>query len=472
MSVVLTDVAAPLPRRISARLGVVDWTTRRWRRWAVDVAAVALLYYGSAKLGYQLEVRRAGRRNRLAAGRDGHRLPVDPGAVRLARRADGGPPRQQLRHASRLRRARADVREHDRGARRGCSRPQGGPAVVSALDTMSGVARLVFALVLGLRSVRRSGRSRSSRKGLSRHIPCRRSSERGGSAISAARSWSCRSPSPGIAGSEAAVDTRARRRSGADDRRCRGVDRDRSRSNEPLVYLAFPALGWAAVRFGPRGATLAVTVSVVVTVWSVTHYQGPFVLDSITRTVLSTQLYIAVAAVSSLCLAALVSEREAFAERLGRSRRDVFSAAEAERRRIERNLHDGAQQRLLALAVRLRLAAERARVARDPSEADLARAERELYLALDELRELSHGTHPSGPDRARSCRRDPERRRAIDGAGQDARPAKRSRSRRFRSGCVLRRRRGDRERPEARAGIRGRPSGRRRGRSIVRRCLG
>jgi signal transduction histidine kinase len=119
------------------------------------------------------------------------------------------------------------------------------------------------------------------------------------------------------------------------------------------------------------------------------------VFHSIMRTVLSTQLFIAVAAVSSLCLAALVSEREAFAERLGQSRRDAFSAAERERRRIERNLHDGAQQRLLALTVKIRLAAERARVARDPSQVDLVRAERELYLALDELRELSHGTHPS-----------------------------------------------------------------------------
>jgi signal transduction histidine kinase len=168
-----------------------------------------------------------------------------------------------------------------------------------------------------------------------------------------------------------------------------------SRTDKPVTYLAFPALIWAAVRFGERGATLAVAVAVSVTVWSTTHYEGPFVFHSITGTVLSTQLFIAVTAVSSLCLAALVSEKAAFAERLGESRQAVFKAAESERRRIERNLHDGAQQRLLALGVRLRLVADCARDAPDPILPDLEKAEQELSLALDELRELSHGTHPS-----------------------------------------------------------------------------
>jgi signal transduction histidine kinase len=168
-----------------------------------------------------------------------------------------------------------------------------------------------------------------------------------------------------------------------------------SRSGQPLIYLVFPALIWAAVRFGQRGSTLAVVVSVSVVVWSTTHYEGPFVFHSITRTVLSTQTFIVVAALSSLWLTALVSEKEAIAERLGKSRQEIFNAAETERRRIERNLHDGAQQRLLALGVRLRIAASSAESNGGTTLPALLGAEQELGLAIEELRVLSHGTHPA-----------------------------------------------------------------------------
>src|SRR3954452_6324465 len=135
------------------------------------------------------------------------------------------------------------------------------------------------------------------------------------------------------------------------------------RSATPLAYLVFPALGWAAVRLGRRGATLAISVAVGFAVWNTTHYHGPFVFDSVSTSVLSTQLYIAVAALATLCLAALVAERRRFAERLDASRARLVTASDTERRRLEHNLHDGAQQRLTALAIRLRLAADLAREA-------------------------------------------------------------------------------------------------------------
>jgi signal transduction histidine kinase len=78
------------------------------------------------------------------------------------------------------------------------------------------------------------------------------------------------------------------------------------------------------------------------------------------------------------------------------SRARIAAAADAERRRIEQNLHDGAQQRLVALALDLR-AAER-RITGDPSQPVtpvLSRAVGQLQLAVDELRELAHGLHPS-----------------------------------------------------------------------------
>jgi signal transduction histidine kinase len=162
-----------------------------------------------------------------------------------------------------------------------------------------------------------------------------------------------------------------------------------------VAYLVFPALIWAAVRFGQRGATLAVAVAVGFTIWSTTHYEGPFVYHSITHTVLSTQLFVLVAAMSTLFLAAAVAEREAYAERLGASRAEFFRAADIERQRIERNLHDGAQQRLLALGVHLRLSAGSVRSEPERGPELFAEAEGELNDAIDELRELSQGIHPS-----------------------------------------------------------------------------
>jgi len=166
------------------------------------------------------------------------------------------------------------------------------------------------------------------------------------------------------------------------------------RSVTPLAYLVFPALGWAALRFGRRGATLAIAVAVGFAVWNTTHYHGPFVFDSITLSVVTTQLYIAVAALSTLSLAALVCERRQFAARLDASRARVIKASDTERQRLERNLHDGAQQRLTALAIWLEMDAESAGSAHEPGPRALRRAQAQVILAIEELRELAHGIHP------------------------------------------------------------------------------
>ncbi|MEE2045755.1 histidine kinase, partial [Nocardiopsis tropica] len=77
------------------------------------------------------------------------------------------------------------------------------------------------------------------------------------------------------------------------------------------------------------------------------------------------------------------------------SRLRMVDAAEAERRRIERDLHDGAQQRLTALVVRLRMASSR--FDDDPEQARLLveQAHADARAALVELRELVHGIHPA-----------------------------------------------------------------------------
>jgi signal transduction histidine kinase len=88
-------------------------------------------------------------------------------------------------------------------------------------------------------------------------------------------------------------------------------------------------------------------------------------------------------------------QREAEAE-VRRSRARIVEAGDAERRRIERNLHDGAQQRLVALSLALRRA--RAQVSGDgdgDATTTLDEAGVQLRAALDELRELARGIHPA-----------------------------------------------------------------------------
>ena len=82
-------------------------------------------------------------------------------------------------------------------------------------------------------------------------------------------------------------------------------------------------------------------------------------------------------------------------EELRASQARIIEAADAARRRIERDLHDGAQQHLVALALEVRLA--RARAERDPhaAVAFLERVGEGLAQASAELRELAHGIHPA-----------------------------------------------------------------------------
>ena len=74
------------------------------------------------------------------------------------------------------------------------------------------------------------------------------------------------------------------------------------------------------------------------------------------------------------------------------SRVRLVAATDAERRRLERNLHDGAQQRLVTLSLALGLAASRG----DAASSDvLSRAQDEVEEAIAELRELARGIHPT-----------------------------------------------------------------------------
>lgn len=165
-------------------------------------------------------------------------------------------------------------------------------------------------------------------------------------------------------------------------------------STRMLLFLTFPGLIWAAVRLRDRGATLAVALASGVVVWATTHFVGPFESHSMARSVLEAQLFIIVAALTTLCLAAAVTERETLMRRLAASRLRVIQAADAERQRLEHNLHDGAQQLLTGIAVRLGLAADELEHSPGSAELLIKAAQSELGEAIDELRQLAHGNHP------------------------------------------------------------------------------
>jgi signal transduction histidine kinase len=105
----------------------------------------------------------------------------------------------------------------------------------------------------------------------------------------------------------------------------------------------------------------------------------------------------AVGAAASLALLneRLDAELRAKIDELRASRERMLRIGLEERRRLERDLHDGAQQRLVSMALNIRLA--RAKLNEDPLAADglLASAGDELTSALEELRELARGIHPA-----------------------------------------------------------------------------
>ncbi|HXV58714.1 MAG TPA: histidine kinase [Gaiellaceae bacterium] len=135
--------------------------------------------------------------------------------------------------------------------------------------------------------------------------------------------------------------------------------------------------GRATTRIGRRGAHVA----------ALSHDAGlseePELLDAATA-----------AAGIALENAQLHSELRARLEELRGSRARIVEAGQRERQRLERNLHDGAQQRLIALSLELGLLEERMGSAPDVRER-LDQARRQIATSLEELRAVARGLHPA-----------------------------------------------------------------------------
>ena len=94
-------------------------------------------------------------------------------------------------------------------------------------------------------------------------------------------------------------------------------------AQQDVPYVVFPVLIWAALRLGPRGAAAAIFLVASLTVLNTAQNEGPFVRESITEQLLATQLFLAVAALTSLFLAAVTAERRRAGEELRRNEESV-----------------------------------------------------------------------------------------------------------------------------------------------------
>ena len=155
-----------------------------------------------------------------------------------------------------------------------------------------------------------------------------------------------------------------------------------------LAFVTFPLWGWATAGKGSLfGADVGFAVSAVL------HFAGGvallFAAPWVARGLAAVQL-----AMARLLLEPTDSEQlTARVDTLEQTRPGMVAAADAERRRIERDLHDGAQQRLVALAMTL----GRAKATADPDTMRelLDEAHGESKEALVELRNLARGIHPA-----------------------------------------------------------------------------
>jgi len=196
-----------------------------------------------------------------------------------------------------------------------------------------------------------------------------------------------------------------------------------------LLYLPLPFLLWAAIRFGPRGSSSVFLVVSFYEIWAAINDRGPFATQSAEQNALSVQLFLILASMPLLFLAALIKERERAQEaahqkeerlelalgvaqqvslkltdsqeKLRQSHNQIrnllgklIDAQEAERRRISRELHDDLNQKIATLSMSM-----------SQLKRKLPLDETSLVTELDQLREtaneltndvrtLSHQLHP------------------------------------------------------------------------------
>jgi signal transduction histidine kinase len=184
--------------------------------------------------------------------------------------------------------------------------------------------------------------------------------------------------------------------------------------HEPVTYVVFPALIWAAFRFGPPGATLAIAIAAGLAIAITAHEAGPFFVQAIDHRTLSTQLYIAVTALTTLFVSAVVSERERSAAALAEAHEREGERATEERHRIARDLHDSVSQALFSTLLHTRTAQK----ALSPRED--APPSRSVEQSLGAIAELTRGAQSEMRALIYELSRDPVEHGLVEALGRHA----------------------------------------------------
>jgi signal transduction histidine kinase len=158
-----------------------------------------------------------------------------------------------------------------------------------------------------------------------------------------------------------------------------------------LLYAPLPLILWTAVRFGERGASAAILVVTLVSVWRTLNGPSPFSDQDPERNVLALQLFLTGVSVPVLLLGALIDELRR-AERIARDlAQSLLRTQDEEGRRIAKELHDSTGQNLVA--ARLLIHGLRDRLPKDAKSA-VEEVNELLLQSIGELRTVSYLLHP------------------------------------------------------------------------------
>lgn len=197
-----------------------------------------------------------------------------------------------------------------------------------------------------------------------------------------------------------------------------------------LLYLPLPFLLWAAIRFGPRGSSAGLIAVSVFEIWGAINGRGPFASQTAEMNALSIQLFLILASMPLMLLAALIKEREKAQEiaaeeeqrlelaldsaqlasralsdsqeKLRQSHHQVrkllgrlIDVQEAERRRISRELHDDLNQKIATLSMSISRLKRKVPLQDGELVAELDQLRETANGLTDEVRRLSHQLHPA-----------------------------------------------------------------------------
>jgi signal transduction histidine kinase len=164
-----------------------------------------------------------------------------------------------------------------------------------------------------------------------------------------------------------------------------------------VLYSPLPLILWAAVRFGARGASVAILVVALALVSLALRGQSPFLGDDPESNVLALQLFLTGLSIPVLLLGAVTDQlrrAEATTRELARS---VLKARDEERRRIARELHDSTGQNLIVATMLVGKLQRRLGEPEDPTVGQLTDV---LQQSIRDLRTMSYVLHPPFLDEA------------------------------------------------------------------------